>query len=392
MKIQTVEVFVYKYNHHYKVGGHNDTPNRIHNTDYYLEPQWKHAYSKLTESCLVKITTNTGLIGWGEGQAPIVPEVPAKLIQKLFGPAILGMDPQDPQAVYDKLYHLNSVRGHTTSYTIDAMAAIDIALWDIKGKAEGLPICKLFRKNSLQKLPLYVSGLRRKTIEERLELAQEITSQGYQGIKIFNANSVASVINECEQLQNLLHKNAGLAFDAICRYSLEEARQLGKAFDSMELMWFESPLDPEDIKAHSELVKNFKTPIAVGEPLRTVRQFEPWLREKGLRIAQPDIVRCGISGGHRIISLAANYNIPLTLHVGVCTAIGVAASWHMASQMEKSMIQEHQYELFETANKILVEPLQVYEGHAILPTGHGLGIQVNEQFIRSNCTEIIKIA
>jgi L-alanine-DL-glutamate epimerase-like enolase superfamily enzyme len=391
MKIQTVEVFVFKYDHHYQVGGHSDTPNRIFGTDYYLEPQWRHAYSRLTESCLVKITTNTGLVGWGEGQAPVVPEVPASLIHKLFGPAILGMDSRSPEAVYDKLYHLNFVRGHTTSYTIDAMAAIDIALWDIKGKAEGLPIGEFFRNNCLKQLPLYVSGLRRKSIEERLELARDILAQGFGGIKIFNADSVASVINECEQLQKILHGKAGLAFDAICRYSREEALDLGKAFDRMQLMWFESPLDPEDIKEHSELVKAIKTPIAIGEPLRTVRQFEPWISDKGMGIAQPDIVRCGITGGHRIVSLAEQYNMNVTFHIGVCTAIGIAASWQMASQMENTMIQEHQFELFHTANKIIQEPLKVREGHAILPSGNGLGIVVDENFVHKHCTEIFKI-
>ncbi|MCM4155759.1 mandelate racemase/muconate lactonizing enzyme family protein [Gramella sp. AN32] len=391
MKIQSVEVFVYKYDHHYQVGGHRGTPNRISGTDYYLEPQWRHAYSRLTESCLIKITTDTGLIGWGEGQAPIVPEVPASLIHKLFGPAILGMDPRDPGAVYDKLYHLNFVRGHTTSYTIDAMAAIDIALWDLKGKAEGLPVGELFRRNCLQQFPLYVSGLRRKTLEERLDLAQDILEQGFRGIKIFKGVSVASVIDECEQLQKVLCENAGLAFDAICRYSNQEALELGEAFDRMQLMWFESPLEPEDIKGHSELVKSIRTPVAIGEPLRTVRQFEPWMQEKGMGIAQPDIVRCGITGGHRIISLAKQYNMDITFHIGVCTSIGVAASWHMASQMINPMIQEHQLELFYTANKILQEPLKVYKGNAVLPLGNGLGIQVDEKFVRSHSTDIFKI-
>lgn len=103
MQIQAVEVFVFKYDHHYRIGGHGEAPNRLPGTDYYFEPQWQHAYSRLTESCLVKLTTDSGLVGWGEGQAPLVPEVPATLIARLFAPAILGMDPGDPSAIYDRL-------------------------------------------------------------------------------------------------------------------------------------------------------------------------------------------------------------------------------------------------------------------------------------------------
>ncbi len=391
MKIQSVEVFVFKYDHHYQVGGHSDTPNRIQGTDYYLEPQWRHVYSRLTESCIVKIISDSGLVGWGEGQAPVVPEVPAVLIEKLFGPAILGMDPTDPGAVYDKLYHLNFVRGHTASYTIDAMAAIDIALWDIKGKAAGMPIGEFFKRNRIQRLPLYVSGLRRKTEDERLELAKEVLKQGYHGIKVFKGDAISSVIQECEKLKEVMGDEAGLAFDAICRYSRKDAFKLGKAFDNLELMWFESPLDPEDLEGHVKLSNAIKTKVAVGEPLRTVREFEPWMQRSGMRIAQPDIVRCGITGGNRIFSLAAHYGLNITFHIGVCTAIGVAATWHMTSQMNNPMLQEHQYELFETANKILEKPLKVSDGYALLPQGNGLGIEVNEKFVHSHSSSVIKI-
>lgn len=392
MKIQKVEVFVFKYDHHYQVGGHKQTPNRIQGTNYYLEPQWRHAYSKLTESCLVKITTDTGVIGWGEGQAPVVPEVPATLIQKLFGPAILGMDPCDPEAVYDKLYHLNFVRGHTASYTIDAMAAIDIALWDIKGKSEGLPVGEIFKRNRLLEIPLYVSGLRKETLEERLELANKILSMGFGGIKIFKGSKVKEVINECEALNDLVKiQNAGLAFDAICRYTREEAKELGLAFDKLQLMWFESPLEPEDLQGHAELNQDIHTPVAVGEPLRTTREFEPWMARRAMSLAQPDVVRCGITGSKRIQAMADRYGMDVTFHIGVCTAIGIAATWQMASQLPKMVIQEHQFELFQTANKILQTPLIVSNGKAILPEGNGLGINIDEKFVRAHSEDILKL-
>ena len=130
-----------------------------------MPPQWQHVYSRQTESCLVKITTDEGIEGWGEAQAPVVPEVPATLIARLMGPAIIGMNASDHEAIYDRLYHLNHVRGHTASFTIDAIAAIDIALWDIKGKAAGKTVSELLGQPKKQ-LPLYVSGLRRGSREE----------------------------------------------------------------------------------------------------------------------------------------------------------------------------------------------------------------------------------
>jgi L-alanine-DL-glutamate epimerase-like enolase superfamily enzyme len=92
MKVAQVEVFPIRIPHHYKVGGHSDCPGRLPGTDYYVEPQWVHAYSRVTEACLVKVTADDGTFGWGEVQAPLTPETPCALITTLLGPALLGED------------------------------------------------------------------------------------------------------------------------------------------------------------------------------------------------------------------------------------------------------------------------------------------------------------
>lgn len=391
MHIQTIEVFSFKYDHHYRLGGHTDSPNRFPGTDYYFEPQWKHAYSRLTESCLVKITTDTGLIGWGEAQSPLVPEVPATLIAKLMGPAILGLDPMDTDLIYDRLYHLSHARGHTTSYTIDAITGIDLALWDIKGKAQNKPVNQLLGKVVNSKLPLYISGLRRQTLSERQALAREKIAEGFKGIKIFIGAGAKETISEIEAIRSAIGIEAELALDAICRHDYDTALQIGLGLDQLEAMWFEAPLDPEDIAGHAALARAIKTPVAIGEPLRTVREFEPWLANKAMRVAQPDIVRCGITGGQRIILKATEQGLKVSPHIGVCTAIGVAATWHITSVLANSTTQEHQLDMFETANKVLSTPLQVIGGKAIVPTGVGLGISVDESFVRENSTETWRV-
>ena len=391
MKIWSIEVFAFKYDHHYRLGGHTEMPNRLPGTDYYFEPQWQHAYSGQTESCLVKITTDSGLVGWGEGQSPLVPEVPATLIEKLLGPAIIGMDPLNTEAIYERLYHLNFVRGHTTSYTIDAITAIDIALWDIRGKFEGKPVSQISGKPRRAELPLYISGLRRKHLKERVELAREVINQGYRGVKIFKGDPVPEAVKEIETIRLAIGDEAELSFDAICRYDLREAILLGKALDRACAHWFESPTDPENIEAHAAISKAITTPVAVGEPLRTLREFKPWLEQEAMQIAQPDIVRCGITGGKRIIQAAEAKGLRVALHIGVCTAIGIAATWHMAASIEQSLAQEHQLDLFETANRVLQAPLITREGRAIIPSSAGLGIEVDEDFIRANSSEMRRI-
>ena len=387
MKIQAVEVFAFKYDHHYRLGGHTDAPNRLPGTDYYFEPQWSQAYSRFTESCLVKITTDDGLTGWGEAQAPLVPEVPATLIAKLFAPAILGLYAADTEFIYNRLYHLNHVRGHTASYTIDAITAIDIALWDIKGKVAGKPLNQLLGTVHHNKLPLYVSGLRRPNLAERQTLAKEKIAEGFKGVKIFIGDTPEKTIAECNAIRAVIGPDAELAFDAICRHNYEDAYQIGLGLDELNAAWFEAPIDPEDVAGHAKLAKAIKTPLAIGEPLRTIREFKPWLEQHAMKIAQPDIVRCGITGGLEIINEVQKYGLKVAPHIGICTAIGIAATWHVTSIIKNPISQEHQLDMFGTVNKVLLNSLQVEAGEAIVPTGIGLGIEVDENFIRANSSE-----
>lgn len=386
-RIQLVEVFVFKYNHHYRLGGHTDAPGRLPGTNYYFEPQWKQVYSRLTESCLVKIVTDTGITGWGEAQAPIVPEMPATLIEKLFGPAILGRNAEDTEAIYDLLYGFNQVRGHTASFTIDAITAIDIALWDIKGKIAAKPVSQLLNVQAKNSLPLYVSGLRRPDADSRRELAAQVVREGYRGVKMFSGLPPGQVLAECVAIRQAIGEQAFMAFDAIGAYSFEDALQIGKGLDELHADWFEAPIDPEDINGHARLAAALKTPIAIGEPLRTVREFEPWLQQNAMQVLQPDIVRCGITGGRRINRLATHRQYAVTPHIGVCTAVGVAATWHFAAALPGELVQEHQLDLLVLGNRVLNEPLEVQNGTAVVPAAAGLGITVNEDFIRANSAD-----
>lgn len=105
--------------------------------------------------------------------------------------------------------------------------------------------------------------------------------------------------------------------------------------------WFDAPLNAEDVDGHTALAYAFATPIAVGETRRTPRQFGPCVRAGALEIAQPDLMRTGVTGTLRIVELAANATVPTTLHAGVCTDIGMAATWQVASTLPCEMPQEH---------------------------------------------------
>ncbi|MEP7366299.1 MAG: mandelate racemase/muconate lactonizing enzyme family protein [Acidobacteriota bacterium] len=380
--IDQVDVYVLKLDQHYRLAGHEDTPGRLPGTDYFREPQWRQAYSAKTETCLVKVTTAGGVAGWGEAQAPITPEAAAVLVEKLLGPAVIGEDALATEAIYERLYHLMSARGQQFGFYLDAMGAIDTALWDIRGKVWQAPVCSLLGGPFRTELPAYISGLRRPDRVQRLAVAQECMSKGFAGVKIFSGLAPHVVMEELHDVRHAIGPQAFLGFDAIQAYGAREALEIGMALDGMRGNWLEAPVGADDIAGHARLAGRLATPIAAGEHLRSVAQFLPWLQAGAIGVAQPDVVRCGISAARKIANLAQAFHVGAALHLGVASGIGAAATWQLAAALPNFVVQEHQLDLFDTANRILREPLRERDGMLQVPLKPGLGIEVDEAVIQ----------
>lgn len=387
MTVEQIEVFVFKLAHHYKVAGTTDSPGQLPGTDYYREPQWKHAYSNGTETCLVKLTTDSGLVGWGESQAPLLPRVPAAVVTDLLGPAVLGRDPLKTAVLHDELTHLMHARGHFGSFLYDAVAGIDTALWDLKGKILQQPICELLGGSFRPTLRCYMSGLREPTLEGRVAAAKGALAQGYAGVKIFTGQALEKAGAEIEAVADAIGSGPFLAVDLICGYALPAALHLGRLLDARRAAWLEAPLAPQDVAGHARLAESLATPIAVGEVLRSVAEFLPWFQQRALGVAQPDVTRCGVTEAQRIADLARAFDVPTALHVGVCTGIGVAATWQVAAALPDYLIQEHQPKMLPAANRTLREPLVEKDGMLVVPAAPGLGVEVDEEAIRAHAEE-----
>ena len=157
--------------------------------------------------------------------------------------------------------------------------------------------------------------------------------------------------------------------------------------DELQAAWLEAPVAPDDVAGHAELVRRLRTPVAIGEHLRTVQQFKPWFERDALGIAQPDVPRTGITGAKKIAELAAAHQRQVGLHIGVFTAIGMAATWQTAAALPNFLVQEHQLDLFGPVNKILKSPLEERNGLLQVPTGPGLGVEVDEPVVLEETVE-----
>ena len=390
MKITKVTAYAVKSPTPYAMSGAVRPDEVLSGSDYRRFAPHRQLYSNRSEAALVRVDTDEGVSGWGEAQAPIGPEVVLTIVERVLGPTIVGADPLATTARAIDMSETLRVRGQIGGFQRDAIAAVDTALWDIRGRASGLSIADLAGGRLRDTLPCYVTGLRERTAPGRRDEASNWATQGF-GVKPCLGFGAAEDADEMVGLREAMGESAWLAVDGMWGYTLPDARSLCRVLSELGVAFLESPLAPEDVAAHRDLVLSTDIPIAVGEPLRTRHEFLPWLSQRCMDVVQPDLMRNGVGETLAIATLASAHHLPVALHTGVVTAIGMAASWQIASAVPNFLVQEFQPVMLQTFGHLVGDTLRVAEGKAQVPTGPGLGVSVDEGAVRSMATTIATV-
>ena len=349
---------------------------------YFLRPPYRALYSAYFETAFVKISTADGVFGWGEALAPVAPEVVQQIIEQLLAPALIGRSPLDVNVLWNIMYDLMRERGYYGGFMLDAISACDIALWDLCGKILGQPVHQLLGGAFRDEIPCYVSGLPRPTAEERVELAQMYTEQGFDAFKLAAGHGVRADVKSVAALRDALGEDVTLLLDAHWVYSLDEALQLGHALTDLGAGFFEAPINPEDIESHAQLAQAIAVPVAIGETERTRYQFRPWLMRQAADILQPDVGRAGISEVFKIAAMAEAFNVKMAPHLSVGLGICIAATIQVAAAIPNLYLLEYQPPVFEIAKALLESPLVCRDGCYEIPSGAGIGVALDEDRLR----------
>jgi galactonate dehydratase len=350
---------------------------RAADSPYQIIEPYPTVFPAAVETLLVSVETDTGVTGTGEAQFPIAPEAGAVLVERVLRPLILGRDPLGREQIYEMLYAAMRYRGHITGLYLDAVAAVDNALWDLGGKALGRPVCDLLGGRVRDRIPAYLSGLVRETRDGRVEEALEFKRRGFRAFKIFGGRGVDEDVAEASALREALGPEAALCVDPQWMYDPDSAIRLGRQLERIGATFLETPVQPEDLAGTARVAKTLALPVAGGECERTHYQFAPWLEAQALDIVQVDVGRCGTTESRAIALMAENYRRPLTLHLGVGLFGYIAASLHMAAWAPGLMMVEYQPQMVELASGLMEEPFQVEAGCFVLPDGPGHGVRPN---------------
>ena len=344
---------------------------------YTVQPGWRGIYSSRIETMIVAVETSNGIVGYGEGQSPIAPEVSASIVDKILAPVLIGRDPRAPRALRREMYDLMNLRGHTGGFMIDAIAAMDTALWDIAGKVAGLPIHRLLGGPCRSSVPVYVSGVRGESIDDKIGTVRDFIGRGFNTFKVFAGFGVTEDADLVRALVADSGDQARFAVDVLWKYDVNGALRLGRLLEEAGALWLEAPGEPEDVAGNAALARALDLPIANGETLRTRLEFRPWLEQRAIDIAQPDIGRCGITEGLSIIDLAEAYHVPVALHMGMASAVMIAATLQVAAAAAHVGLVEYQPVVLDLANKLLTTPFRCEGGAMQVPDGPGLGIELD---------------
>lgn len=341
------------------------------------------------QATLVKITTNQGLIGWGECHAPVAPTMQAQIVRDLFRPLLVGQDARQVEALWQRLYQSERVRGYATGAHIEAIAGVDLALWDILGKFANAPVYQLLGGAYRDTIPTYATFSGTYVGRDRsatvIEDAKKMAASGFTVLKLALRRGPDS--DEFEMVKAIaaaIAPNAQVAVDALGAFHLNEAVRMGRELDRLgNVAWFEDALLPDDLPKYPELARAVDTAICAGEMLSTRYQFRDLLINRGADIVNPDLGRAGgITECRRIAWIADVFGALWAPHVSTGTAPYMAASIHMAvSSPNCAMMEVYNGNKQDGpfGNRLLQEPLDIKPGVARVPDRPGLGVTFDEQ-------------
>ena len=358
-------------------------------------------YSKRTAH-LVEVQTDEGITGWGECFGPGNIALANKVIvEKVIQPMILGDNPLDRDVIWHKVYNLLRDHGQK-GMPMQSLSGVDIALWDIAGKVAGLPIHLLIGGAHRQDVRVYGYGMMLRP-ESAIELearfvdeSAAIKEMGFTATKMKVGLGPKADVRLAKAVRKGVGDDFKFMVDANHCYTTSDAFYVGHALEELDAYWFEEPVAPEDLDGYRELRAGLKINVSGGEA-----EFNRWgwrnlLESRGLDIAQPEVCALGgISEYLRVLALCHAHFTPVVNHVWG-SAIAVATNLQLLAAMPPLPGGLHPWEPmleFDTTDnkfrdELLIEPLNIQDqvknnsGRVDIPTGPGLGIEPDQDFIR----------
>jgi L-rhamnonate dehydratase len=358
---------------------------------YLRLPQVKEQCDSGQDALIVRVTTDAGIVGYGEvdsnpmGAKGVIEGPFSHTTATGLAQVVVGEDPFRTEYLWQKMYRAN-IYGGRRGVGVHAMSGIDMALWDIKGKALGMPVWRLLGGGFATSLRPYASSLFGATPEETGERARRFVGQGFTAVKFGwdpmgqDRDTDVALVREARAG---LGPKIDLMIDAGLVYDAKTAIQRARAFEQFDPFWFEEPLLPDDYEGYAKLSASTSLRIAAGEEESERKSFLQLMDVGKIDVVQVDLTRCGgFTEAIKIAALAADRGLPIVNH-GFTTYLNVAAALHFLASIPNTLgLLEFVVEEGTNRRQSITETVKARDGMVAVPDAPGLGLEMLEDGIR----------
>ncbi|MCK6263411.1 mandelate racemase/muconate lactonizing enzyme family protein [Vibrio sp. ZSDE26] len=359
-------------------------------TPFYFAQGWVHNRS----SMIIEIVTDEGVVGFGEALCHGLqsPHIAAAFVEHTFKPMLIGRSPFDVEVLWEEMY--NVTRPYGGGAAVNAISGVDIALWDVIGKALDKPIHQLIGGAFRKEVTPYATGFYRiadaKYPEVSIEEAHRYVDSGFEAFKLKIGFGVEEDIAFIRSIREAVGNDVKIMADANGAYNAAAARRIIKETEEYNLYFLEELLPPEDIVGYKEIKNLSKTYIAAGEQLFGKLGYRPWLEQRALDVIQPDLCSSGgITECKKIAAMAQANGTMMIPHVWG-SGIGIAASLQFIASLPSSPLSLNPIEPmleFDQSDHpfrkdLICDGIKMVNGKVQISTKPGIGVDVNVDIIK----------
>ncbi len=310
---------------------------------------------------------------------------------------IIGMDPRDVDACFELIRRKYIFMGGAGGQSISALTGIEVALWDLAGKAQGVPVYRLLGGKFRDRVRLYVDSAH----YDYNERAAQVKERGFTAIKFdlddaenphkldpwnwsVTPDELKSLVDQAFAIREGIGPSLDLAIDLHGRYDATAGMKMAQEFEPLNLLWLEEPVPPENIDALAKITHATGTPICVGESLYLRHGFRDLLQQQAADIIMPDISKCGgLSECRKIANMAEIYYVPFAPHNN-SSALSTVGDAHVCASVPNFLVLEfHRFDDPTWDDVLATGESVIQDGHVVLTEAPGLGVELNEDFLAS---------
>lgn len=351
--------------------------------------RWATGIARHRRATLVEIDTDDGVRGIGEADAEMAQAAIREMIEQELKPVVVGQDPFDIEAIWGNFFTVLSAESRLKGFMINAVSAVDIALWDVVGKILRLPLYRVLGGRCREKIRAYATGFYFKTDRELQAEAERFLEKGFTAMKIKIGLGLQRDERTIKLVRDVVGNDVLLIADANCKYRATSAIRVGHMLEKYDIYWFEEPVPPDDLDGYRRVRSAVDVPIAGGECEYMRYGFRDMITHGAVDVIQPALTRAGgFTECKKIAALASTWDLQISPHVWGAV-VGLAAATHFIASTYESELLEFDQSPDPLRDDLATEPLKFEKGYVRVPDKPGLGIELDQSRIREMSGESV---